>query len=159
MNKKNELLFFLAGIILCSVGLFILFNRVHVGSGFFGGFMGTLSIGRFSFPSGLIVVPFIISIVWMFVSDSIVPKFLTVLSILLIVVAIIMTTHFWMDNMTMFDWLLILVLIFGGGAMVAKVLFTDHGYDKKQTQKEIEQGKQINDLQKELEEVKKKLDS
>ena len=159
MNKKNELLFFLAGIVLCSVGLFILFNRVHVGSGFFGGFMGTLSIGRFSFPSGLIVVPFIISIVWMFVSDSIVPKFLTVLSIILIVVAIIMTTHFWLDTMTMFDWLLILVLIFGGGAMVAKVLFTDHGYDKKQTQKEFEQGKQINDLQKELEEVKKKLDS
>ena len=127
MNKKNELLFFLAGIVLCSVGLFILFNRVHVGSGFFGGFMGTLSIGRFSFPSGLIVVPFIISIVWMFVSDSIVPKFLTVLSIILIVVAIIMTTHFWLDTMTMFDWLLILVLIFGGGAMVAKVLFTDHG--------------------------------
>lgn len=158
MNKKNELLFFLGGIVLCSVGLFILLNRVHVGSGF-GGLMGMLRIGSFSFPSGLIVVPFIISVVWMFVSDSILPRFLTVLSMILIIVAIIMTTHFWLDTMTMFDWLLILVLIFGGGAMVAKVLFTDHGYNKQQTQKEIEQSKQINDLQKELEEVKKKLDS
>ena len=53
----------------------------------------------------------------------------TAFSILLIVVAIIMNTRFWISTMTMFDWLLILTLIFGGGAMVAKILFTNNSID------------------------------
>ncbi len=152
MNRKNELIMFLGGIALCATGLFILFNRVHVGS--FFGFMGGFQLGRFSVPSGLVVIPFIIGIVWMFISDSILPKFFTALSVILIVVAIIMTTHIWMDTMTMFDWLLILVLIFGGGAMVAKILFQDHTVEKK-AEIDKETQRQINDLQKELEDLKK----
>ena len=106
-NEKNELLFFLGGVAMCAVGLFILFNRVHVGSvyggGLFGG-LGYITLGRFSMPSGLIIIPFIIGIVWMFASGgSLISKFFTALSVLLIVVAIIMTTRFWLDTMTMFD--------------------------------------------------------
>ena len=87
-NNKNELLKFLGGLALLVVGLFLLFNRVHVGSTGFD--WGRMSFGRFSFPSGLIVVPFIIGIVWMFGSGgSFVSKIFTVLSILIIIAAII----------------------------------------------------------------------
>ena len=57
---------------------------------------------------------------------SFVSKLFTALSVLLIIVAIIMNTRFWLSSMTLFDWILILILIFGGGTMVVKVLFTDN---------------------------------
>ena len=124
-NKKNELLMFLGGLAMLISGLFILFNKVHISSHGWGYF----SFGSFSMPSGLVVVPFIIGIVWMFSSNSFISKIFTAFSILLIVVAIIMNTRFWVSTMTMFDWLLILTLIFGGGAMVAKILFTNNSID------------------------------
>ena len=148
-----------------AVGLFLLFNRVHVGSGF-GGFGGRLGFGFFSVPSGLVVVPFIISIVWMFASEgSFISKIFTVLSVLFILAAIIMNTTFWVDRMTMFDWLLILVMIFGGGGMVASVLFKDSKSADKKNEEDLEmykdiaasQAKKASELEKELAAVKKQI--
>ena len=136
MNKKNELLIFLAGIVLCSVGLFIIFNRVHVGSGFFGGLMGTLSIGRFSFSfwsySSSIYYKYRMDVCKRFYSSKVFNCTISNTD----------SRYNHHDNplldgsMSMFDWITYPnILIFGGGAMVAKVLFTSHGYDKKQTRK------------------------
>ena len=133
MNDKNTLTRFFAGLALMIVGLFILFNRVHVGPAGWGGW-GRFTIGNFSFPSGLVMVPFIIGVVWMFgTGGNLASKIFTAFSVLLILAAIIMNTTFWLDRMTMFDWILILVMIFGGGGIVASVLFGE-----KKEQKEAE---------------------
>ena len=149
-----------------SVGLFLLFNRVHVGPAGFGGW-GRLSFGIFSMPSGLVVVPFIIGIVWMFGSEgSIGSKIFTGLSILFIIAAVIMNTTFWLDRMTMFDWILILTMIFGGGAMVFTILFREHNPAEDAQKAELERYKQaaesesrkVKDLEKELDAIKKSVD-
>ncbi len=161
MGNKNSLLRFLAGLALMSVGLFLLLNRVHVGSAGWGGW-GMLRIGAFHIPSGLVVVQFIIGIVWMFGSDgSFASKLFTGLSVLFIIAAILMTTSFWVDRMTMFDWLLILTMIFAGGTMVVTILFHEPKEDKgKDAELErmkklaMDESKKVQDLEKELASLK-----
>ena len=168
MKSNNTLFRFFGGLALMCVGLFLLFNRVHVGSGGFGGWGGMLSFGFFRMPSGLVVVPFIISIIWMFASEgSFASKICLVLSILFILAAIIMNTTFWVDRMTMFDWLLMLVMIFGGGGMVASVLFKDNKSNAKKQEEDLkmykdiaaDQSKRALDLEKELAKVKQDLNN
>ena len=154
-NNKNSLLRFLAGLALLSVGLFLLFNRVHVGPNGFG--WGRLSFfGLFSMPSGLVFVPFIIGIVWMFASDSLVAKFFTGISVLFIIAAIVMNTTFWLDRMT--------IMIFGGGGMVASILFREPKADEERNKAKTEaemyktiaevETRKAKDLEKELKALK-----
>ena len=80
-EAKNELLQFVGGVIMLVVGLYILSQKVMVSSSY--GFF-SLWGGRFS--SGLIMVPLIIGVVWMFASGgSFVSKVFTVLSVILII--------------------------------------------------------------------------
>ena len=160
MGEKNSLIRFLAGLALMVVGLFLLFNRVHVGSGFG---WGVMSFGFFSVPSSLVFVPFIIGVIWMFGSNGSLPsKIFTAFTVLIILAAIILNTSFWVDRMTMFDWLLMLVMIFGGGGIVASVLFASNDIDEKQARAEAEkykkmaeeESKKSEDLEKELKTIK-----
>ena len=101
-------------------GLYWFMTKVSVSSGFFG---GSFSFGGMSFSSGLIVVPFIATIVWLFINpDSFVAKICVGLSLILIVAAIIMSTKLHFHSTTLYEYLLMLVFVFGGGAMVLKVL-------------------------------------
>ena len=114
-EAKNELLQFVGGVIMLVVGLYILSQKVMVSSSY--GFF-SLWGGRFS--SGLIMVPLIIGVVWMFASGgSFVSKVFTVLSVILIIAAIVASTRIWLVTITMYEWVLILVLIFGGAGLVA----------------------------------------
>ena len=162
MNNKNDLLKFLGGLALMVVGLFLLFNRVHVGSMNIG--WGRMSFGRFSVPSGLVVVPFIIGVIWMVGSNgSFISKIFTVLSVLIIIAAIIMNTSFWVSDMTMFDWLLILTMVFAGGTIVAKMLFSGPEKEKAGDTKSIpadddsDEFRRAKKLEEELDEVKRNL--
>ena len=120
-KAKNELLQFLAGLAMLIAGLFILSQKVMVYSGLFG---HGLQIGGFYMSNGLIMVPFIIGIVWMFASGGSLPsKIFTVVGVLIIIIAIIMTTNIRLVQMTLYEWVLILVLIFGGAGLLARILF------------------------------------
>lgn len=149
MNKhKNELMMFAAGLVMLVVGLFILSQKVVVYSSLFsGGFM----LGKLNITAGLIIVPFIIGIVWMFMTGSFASKVFTALSVLIVVVAIIMSTNFHLVTMTMFDWILILVLIFGGLGFIGRVVLAD---PNKKKSKEDE----YRELQERMDELKKDLD-
>lgn len=163
MRGKNELMRFFGGLALMAVGLFILLNSVHVGS--YG--WGRLSFGFFSMPSGLVVVPFIIGVVWLFASEgSFASKVFTVLSVLFIIAAIIMNTTFIVKGMSLFYWLMTFVMIFGGGAMVATVLFQNHESTRNKEQDDAveaykkmadAESKRADDLEKELKAVKDSL--
>ncbi len=118
-SAKNELLQFLAGLVMLIAGLFIFSQKVIVSSSFVGGF----SMGGMSMTSGLLLVPLIAGIVWMFASGASFPsKVLTGVGVFLIVAAIIASTSIHLVSMTLYDWVLILVLIFGGVGLLAKVL-------------------------------------
>lgn len=121
-NAKNELLQLLAGLLMLVAGMFILAQKVMVTSTFTSfGFM----IADFRFGNGLIMLPFIIGIMWMFGSGgSFLSKLFTIASVVFIIVAIVMTTNISLVRMTLYEWILILVLIFGGAGMLSRVLFS-----------------------------------
>lgn len=123
----NSLLVFLAGLAMLVSGLYWFLNSVQVHTSFIRG----ISWGGSSLPTGLIVVPFIAGIIWLFVDfDSIVAKFLIGIGVLIIIAAIISSTTFHLRSMNLYEYLLMFVFIFGGGALVCKVLFQTPPSDK-----------------------------
>lgn len=155
-KAKNELLQFLGGLAMLAVGLFILSQKVMVTSTFFG--IGML-FGGFHISNGIVIIPFIIGIVWMFASDgSFVSKVFTGFSVLLIIVAIILTTNLRLVRITMFEWILILVLIFGGAGMVAKILLSNPKSEGGSYGSSEVSGirHEANEIEKELEQMKKR---
>lgn len=124
-EAKNELIQFVAGIVMLAVGLYIFSQKVIVFSGY-----GFFAFGGGRFSSGLIIVPLIIGIVWMFITGAnFVSKIFTALSVLLIIVSVIMSTHIHLSAMTLYEWILLLVLIFGGAGLIGKVLFAGSAKD------------------------------
>ena len=135
-RKQNDLLVFLGGLAMLVAGLYWFMTKVTVQTDFFG---GTLSFGNFHFNSGLIVVPFIATIIWLFVNpDSFLAKICVGLSVILIIAAIIMNTSFYFQRTSLYEYLLMLVFIFGGGAMVLRVLCNPKYSDKKDKSKDDE---------------------
>ncbi len=104
-------------------GLFIFSQKVMVSSGFMGlGF----TLGGIQLSNGLIMVPFIIGIVWMFGSGgSLLSKLFTIASVIIIIAAVVMTSHISLMRMTLYEWIVILVLIFGGAGLLARLLLSD----------------------------------
>ena len=156
-EAKNELLQFVAGVIMLVVGLYILSQKVMVSStyGFFSLWGGT-------FSSGLIMIPFIIGVVWMFATGgSFASKVFTALSVLLIIVSIIVSTRIWLVRITMYEWVLILVLIFGGAGLVAKVLFANNKSERETGKKDKDNAdnfkKQADSIDDEIERMKKNM--
>ena len=149
-EAKNELLQFVGGVIMLVVGLYILSQKVMVSSSY--GFF-SLWGGRFS--SGLIMVPLIIGVVWMFASGgSFVSKVFTVLSVILIIAAIVASTRIWLVTITMYEW----VLIFGGAGLVAKVLIANNKSEKsKKDKSEQTGGSYTSSVDDELDKMKKNM--
>lgn len=156
-KAKNELLQFLAGLAMLVAGLFILSQKVMVYSGFFG---YGWRIGGFHMGNGLVMVPFIIGIVWMFATGgSFLSRVFTAAGVFLIVAAIIMTTNISLVHMTLYEWIVILVLIFGGAGLLARVLFASGGEEKRersiQEQRLDETDRKVRAIEEELERIRK----
>lgn len=127
-KARNELLQFLAGLAMLIAGLFIFSQKVMVYSTFFG---GGLRLGSLNMSNGLIIIPFIIGVVWMFASEgSFASKAFTAAGVLIIILAVIMTTNISLVRITLYEWVLILVLIFGGAGLLIRILFVGKSTDK-----------------------------
>lgn len=150
-KPKNELMMFAAGLVMLVAGLFILSQKVIVYSGFFG---GGFRLGGFNLSAGLVMVPFIIGIVWMFMTDSFASKIFTALAVLVIVIAIIMSTDFHLRSMTMFDWVVILVLIFGGLGFIGRVVLANPEKRKSKKEQYKELRERMDELDIDLEDFK-----
>lgn len=156
-NPKNELLQFVAGAVMLAVGLFILSQKVVVSSGWFG-YGGSVMFGGIRVNSGLIMVPFIIGIVWMFATGASFPsKLFTVLSVILIVASIIMNTSIYMVSVSLYEWVIMLVLIFGGAGFVAKVLFSDAYKEEKHKKKDNQNSRTTDSIADELEKLRRNM--
>ena len=120
MSRKNDFyLFFWGGIIMLVVGLFFLSQKVTVTNSFWG---GGFSMMGMRMNSGLVIVPFIFSLIWLFIKPSKGSKAAIVLSVILIIASLIQSTRFYIQYLSLFDWVVMLVLIFGGMAFIAKSL-------------------------------------
>ena len=87
-------------------------------------FSGNLSLFGLNVNSGLVIIPFIIGVVWLFVKPgSFGAKLVTGLGFLLIIVSVIASTTIRLQRLTLFEWILYLVLIFGGVGLLARALF------------------------------------
>lgn len=158
ISVKNTLLQFVAGVALLALGLFIFSQKVVVHSSFFGGF----SLLGVNFTSGALVIPLIIGIVWLFVNfDSFGAKILIAVGVLIILFAVILSTQIHLTMMTLYEWILLLVLIFGGIGLVAKTLFASNHEGSGMSRTVTKTDSSVNktsktDIERELEELKKK---
>lgn len=78
-NPGKDLLEFVIGMVMLSVGLFWLSNVINVNIGLFGGGM---MMGDFNVSSGAIFVPFIVAVIWIFIKPNIWAKIFLALSII-----------------------------------------------------------------------------
>ena len=126
--KPNETKEFVIGILLLGLGLFMLAMKVRVYSGFFGyGFR----IWNFSIPSGTVVIPLIIGVIWYVLNPkSILAKIVMTLGGLFIVASIIMSVSLSFTGATLFEYILMLLLSAVGLGLILKTSFTDKKEDK-----------------------------
>lgn len=152
-NARNELLQFIGGLAMLVGGLFLFSQKVIVSSGFGMGIM----FGGVRVASGLLIVPLIIGIVWMFASGgSLGSKLMTGAGVLVIIVGVIASTTIHLRTITLYEWVLILVLIFGGLGLLAKILLSnpeeDYGYHGRRRNRIGSR----DDIDQQLEDMKKK---
>ena len=120
-KERNELLEFLGGLAMLVVGLYLFTNKATVQTSFFS---GGLSLFGMHLNSGIVIIPFIIGIVWLFVKpSSFGAKLVVGLGILIIIVSVIASTTIRLPRITLYEWILYIVLIFGGAGLLARALF------------------------------------
>ncbi len=124
-NKKriqnSELKEFAIGVLLFAVGLFMLSMKVRVSSGWYGFYFGS-----FYMPSGIVIMPLIIGVIWYFANPkSNLSKVIMGLGVIFIIVSIIMSVRLTFTTSTLFEYLLIVLLIAAGLGLILKTVFTD----------------------------------
>ena len=120
-KERNELLEFLGGLAMLVVGLYLFTNKATVHTSFFS---GSLRLFGQNLNSGIVIIPLIIGIVWLFVKpSSIGAKIVTGLGALIIIVSVIASTTIMLSRISLFEWILYLVLIFGGVGLLIRALF------------------------------------
>lgn len=129
MKQRNELVEFIAGLAMLVVGLYLFTQRVSVSSNFFsnGVYYGSVSV-----PTGAVFIPFIIGIIMVFAKpESMVSKLVAGLGLLIILVSVIMSVHIRLETISLYEWILYLVGIFGGLGLLGRVLFSKPKADDK----------------------------
>ncbi len=121
-RKNNDLVQFLIGLAMLVAGGYAFLARISVHSNIGGRMM----LGNIGVAGGLIVVPFIVGIMMLFaMPKKFISKLVTGLGLLLIVVYVIMNINFSFRGANAYEYLLMLVGMFGGLALVLKVLLSD----------------------------------
>ncbi|MDH4308890.1 MAG: hypothetical protein OEX04_15595 [Acidimicrobiia bacterium] len=107
---------FLLGTAMTIGGLYLLLNALQVVSWFGGRLFG---IGGLGVTSGMIMIPFIIGIVIIFYdAEKWYGWLLAIGSILALIIGAIASVEFRFQRMTAFEFIVILVLLFGGIGLV-----------------------------------------
>lgn len=118
-KKASDYMEFYIGIILIAAGLYFLLSKAVVHSGFYGWTVGGVNIS-----TGLVVIPLMIGIVWLFNNPkSIIARIITIAGSIFIVVSIIMNMRISFRTTTMFDYVLMTMLMAAGIGLVLKSIF------------------------------------
>ncbi len=119
-NDGNDVVMFFVGLVMTVVGGYMFMQNVEV-----------YAPSMFSFRlfgrsmDGVIFIPLIASIIFLFYRYNWVSKTCCGLSVALIIVNVILNTHLYWKSTSMFATLVIFVLLFGGVGLLAKVLFAN----------------------------------
>ena len=118
--ERNDLVEFFVGLVMLVVGGYLFMQNIQV---------TTSSIFAFSIMGrrmdGLIFVPLIASIIFLFYKYNIASKICCVLSVIIIIANVIMNLQLYWTATSLFATIIIFILLFGGGALVARVLFAN----------------------------------
>ncbi len=122
MNQRNELVEFIVGLAMLVIGLYLFTQRVSVSSSFFS---SGISYGNVRIPTGAVFVPFIVGIIMVFAKpESFVSKLVAGLGVLIILVSIILSVNIRLETISLYEWLLYIIAIFGGLGLIGRVLFS-----------------------------------
>lgn len=111
---------FFVGLIMCGVGLYMLLSKITVSSTFGLGtnlyrFGGSGSNVSFGLTTGMILIPLIIGIIWIFYNGrSIFAWLLTLTSLSGMLFGVISSVTLRLNTMNSFDLIMIFILAFGG---------------------------------------------
>lgn len=115
-KKASDFIEFYMGILLIIAGLFFLLSKAVVRSGFYG-----FSIGGLNISTGLVVIPLMLGIIWLVNNPkSILARILTIAGSIFIVGSIIMNIRITFTTTSMFDYLIMMLLIAGGIGLIIK---------------------------------------
>ena len=106
---------FFAGLLMAGVGTYLFLNQVQVTTGFWR-FRGMSAFG-------LTLVPMLIGVAFLFYNGkSIVGWILTLLGFAIIIAGVLMNLDIYFQNTSLYNTLIMLVLLFGGLGLIARSL-------------------------------------
>lgn len=123
-NQNNDVIQFFVGLVMLCVGGYLFLQNVEV-----------ITANIFSFSifgrrmDGLIFIPLIASIIFLFYKYCLASKICCGLSLLIIIVNVIINLRLYWNATSLFGTIIIFVLLFGGAALLMKVLFANPGGD------------------------------
>jgi len=120
-KNKNELVYFLIGMILFGVGVFWVLQTARVTTNFGGYFY---HFGSFGLPNGMIIVPLLIGVVMLFAMErKIWGGAVSIMGILFILITILMNVRITWTNSSAFEFILMFSFIAAGGGLILRGLF------------------------------------
>lgn len=119
-NESNDVVLFFVGLVMTVAGGYLFMQNVEV---YAASIFSFRLMGRDM--DGLIFVPLIASIIFLFYKYNIVSKICCGLSLVIIVANVIMNLHLYWKATSLFATLIIFILLFGGVGLLAKVLFAN----------------------------------
>ena len=115
-RKASDYIEFYMGIMLIAAGLFFLLSKSVVHSNFYG-----WSIGGINLSTGIVVIPVMIGIIWLFNNPkSIVARIITFAGAIFIVASIIMNIRISFVTTSMFDYVVMMLLLAAGIGLFIK---------------------------------------
>ena len=131
-RKGNELLEFFIGFILLGIGLYMLAQQVDVRMSWH-----SWHFGSFRVATGMIFIPLIFGIIWQIINNkSKFAKLLTILGVVIIVATIIMSVSIVFRTTSMYNYIIILLMISVGAGLLLRVLFRDKKKEKDSKEEE-----------------------
>lgn len=128
VKKENELLQFFVGFILLGIGLYMLTQQVDIRMSWYSWHLGT-----FRLATGTVFVPLVIGVIWQIINNkSKFAKLLTVFGVVIIVATIIMSVDIVFRTTSMYNYIIILLMIAIGSGLLIKVLFKSKKEENKE---------------------------
>jgi len=131
LKKNNDVLQFFIGLVMLVVGGFLFFKNVSIMDGDLFAF--TMWGRRLD---GLVFVPLIASIIFLFYKYCLASKICCILSIILILINVIMNMRLRWNPTSLFSGIVMFVLLFGGAGLLLRVIFANpngkHGKNYKE---------------------------
>ncbi|MDE7431639.1 MAG: hypothetical protein K2N34_06985 [Lachnospiraceae bacterium] len=145
MNDRNsagkQLLLLLLGILMCGGGLFLFSRQINVVTYGLSSVYGRWGLfGGRGIPGGMILIPLIIGIVvWVIFPDSFAGKLITMIGVLFIIFGVISSISLEFRRTSLYELVLMLILIFGGGALALRILFIPDLGNKKRDRSKFDE--------------------